>query len=439
MALSRREFLTRTGVTFAATALAPSQVLPAEPTAPTASLQDWSGVRDQFELSREYIHMATFYIASHPLPVRQAIEYYRNQMDQNPFLFVEHAMFGSENLPLKVQKAAAAYMGGKPHEIALTNSTTMSLALIYAGLPIKAGQEVLTTEHDHFSHHESIRLATERAGASMRKIALFDSYDTISEDQIVERIQTSIQPQTRAVGITWVHSSSGLKLPLRKIAAAVQEINKGRDSSDCVILVVDGVHGLGVEDETIPTTGVDFFAAGTHKWIFGPRGTGIIWASEANWAMMRPTIPTFYSNEVYEAWMDNQPPNPPARASWIMPGGFHPYEHEWAAAEAFQFHQQIGKARVADRIHTLNTQCKEGLAQMKNVKLYTPMDVSLSAGLVCFDVRGMKPAEVVQKLLQNKIIASETPYGNSFARLAPSIINNPEEVDITLREVRNMG
>lgn len=439
MALSRREFLTRTGVTFAAAAMAASEVLPAETNATATSLQDWSAVRDQFELSRDYIHMATFFIASHPLPVRQAIENYRRQMDENPFLFVEHGMFGDEDLPLKVRKAAAEYMGGKPQEIALTNSTTMSLALIYAGMPLKAGQEVLTTEHDHFSHHESIRLATTRAGASMRKIALYDSYDTISEDQIVERIQTGIKPQTRAVGITWVHSSSGLKLPIRKIAASIQQVNKGRDNSDRVILVVDGVHGLGVEDETIATTGVDFFAAGTHKWIFGPRGTGLIWASEANWAIMRPTIPSFYSPEVYEAWMENQSPVPPVQASWIMPGGFHPYEHEWAAVEAFEFHQSIGKTRVADRIHSLNTQCKDGLAQMKNVKLYTPRDVSLSAGLVCFDVNGLTQREVVQKLLAKKIIASETPYGVSYARLAPSLVNTPEEVDITLREIRALG
>lgn len=441
MALSRREFLTRTGLTVAAAAVAPSQVLPAESATQTSSLDDWSSVRAQFELAKDYIHLATFYIASHPLPVRQAIENYRRQIDQNPFLVVEHAMFATEeeNLPLKARKAAAAYVGGKPQEIALTNSTTMGLALIYSGLPLRTGQEVLTTEHDHFSHHESIRYAALRNGATMRKIPLFDSYDTISETQIVERIQTGIKPQTRAVGITWVHSSSGLKLPMQKIAATIKEINKNRSDSDRVILVVDGVHGFGVENETIATMGVDFFAAGTHKWILGPRGTGLVWASEANWAMMRPTIPSFYSNEVYEAWMEHKVPPPPTQASWVMPGGFHPYEHEWAVTEAFEFHQSIGKQRIADRIHSLNSQCKEGLAQMKNVKLYTPLDTNLSAGLVCFDVAGMKPGQVVQKLLEKKIVASETPYGVSYARLAPSIVNTPEEIEITLREIRSMG
>lgn len=47
-------------------------------------------------------------------------------------------------------------------------------------------------------------------------------------------------------------------------------------------------------------------------------------------------------------------------------------------------------SRVAERIHALNDQAKEGLAKMKNVKLYTPRGNKLSAGLICFDVEGMK-------------------------------------------------
>jgi selenocysteine lyase/cysteine desulfurase len=47
------------------------------------------------------------------------------------------------------------------------------------------------------------------------------------------------------------------------------------------LLVVDGVHGIGAVDETIAEMGCDFFCAGTHKWMFAPRGTGILWARAA--------------------------------------------------------------------------------------------------------------------------------------------------------------
>ena len=255
----------------------------------------------------------------------------------------------------------------------------------------------------------------------------------------MERIRKGIGPNTRAIGITWVHSSSGLKLPLRQIAAAVGELNKNRDEQDRILLIVDGVHGIGVEDETIATTGIDFFAAGTHKWLLGPRGTGIVWGANKNWALLNPTIPSFYSQETYEAWLHNKLPAPPTRATWISPGGFHPYEHEWAVVEAFEFHQKLGKKKIADRIHALNSQFKEELAGMKHVKLYTPQGTDLSSGIVCFDVVGMKPEVVVETLLKKKIIASTTPYGVYYARVAASLANTPEEVDVTLREIRAMG
>jgi isopenicillin-N epimerase len=68
---------------------------------------------------------------------------------------------------------------------------------------------------------------------------------------------------------------------------------------------------------------------------------------------------------------------------------------------------------------------------MRDVKLYTPWGSTLSAGLICFDVNGMQPKAVVKRLLQHKIVASTTPYGISYARLAPSLVNTPNEVDAT--------
>jgi isopenicillin-N epimerase len=109
----------------------------------------------------------------------------------------------------------------------------------------------------------------------MRKIVLFNSFDAISEDSIVNRIRNAVRPSTRAVGITWVHSSSGLKLPVPHIANAISEVNASRDESDRILLIVGGVHGFGVEDENAAKIGCDFFVSETHMWIFAPRGTGI--------------------------------------------------------------------------------------------------------------------------------------------------------------------
>ena len=244
-------------------------------------------------------------------------------------------------------------------------------------------------------------------------------------------------PKTRLGGLTWVHSGTGLKLPVRVVADALAAINKARDEADRILLVVDGVHGFGVEDERITQMGCDFFVAGTHKWVFGPRGTGIIWAKTDMWKTMRQVFPGF-EMVPFTAWLRDETPRG-MEASWISPGGFHSFEYAWALPAAFEFHKLIGKTRIADRIHNLNDQCKEGLARMPNVKLYTPRDRKLSSGLICFNVEGMKPEETVARLLKRRIIASTAPYAFVCTRLAPSLLNSPEEIETTLREIRALA
>lgn len=401
---------------------------------PAGAATDWEWVRAQFALAPDHVHMSSFLISSYPRSVREEIERHRRAIDQNPLLALEHGR--SEQAT--VTAAAAEYLEGSPQEVALTDSTTMGLALIYHGLPLHTEQEVLTTAHDHYSHHESIRLAAGRVGATVRKVALYDEPAAAAEDEIVDRLRRALRPQTRVVGLTWVHSSTGVKLPLRAISAALAEHNAHRSDTERVLLVVDGVHGFGVEDEAIAAVGLDFFAAGTHKWILGPRGTGIIWGREARWADMQPTIPAF-QKELSAAWMQDQPPAGPTRASWVTPGGFKAYEHVWALPAAFAFHRQLGRAHVAERIHQLNTQCKDGLAAMKHVRLHTPRSPQLSAGIICFEVDAMTPDAAVARLLQRRVMATASPYAKSYVRLAPSLVNSPADVDAALTAVRSLA
>ena len=123
----------------------------------------------------------------------------------------------------------------------------------------------------------------------------------------------------------------------------------------------------------------------------------------------------------------------------MSPGGFKTFEHQWAMKEAFEFHLGIGKKKISRRTHDLNQQCKEGLASMFHVRLYTPNDQALSAGIVCFDVDGLAPREVVGRLRSRGIVATTTPYADSHARVSPSIRNSPEEIEIKLSELRALS
>lgn len=442
MQISRREFLgaaawsVAAGVTSAC--VGPRHAKPK--VTELSALTDWSAVQRQFDLSPELLHLSQFYIVSHPAPVREAIERYRGQIDANPFHTVEHALFaeGDDNRLLAVQKAAAAYTGGRPEEIAIVDSTTVGLALLYHGLRLRPGDEVLATTHDHFVHHEAIRTAVDKSGASTRRVVLYDDPAGADPGQMVERLRKAIRRNTRVVSLTWVHSSTGVKLPVRSLATVVAEANARRSGKDRILLVLDGVHGFGNQADRIAELGADFVVAGTHKWIFAPRGTGIIWGRPEAWKQLVPIVPSFHAFDAYLAWQDDRRPGP-THAAMVSPGGFKAYEHQWAMVEAFQFHQRIGPARVAGRIAALNSRLKDGLAAMPHMVLHTPRDPALSAGITCFDVKGMKPDEVVRNLLERRVVASTSPYKVSVARLAPSLVNDEAQVDAALDALASLG
>src|SRR5436190_22559440 len=134
MTIDRRKFLTRALSAGAVTTVSGGKLAlaappPAKP-APAPDLLTWAGVRAEFPLSRDYIHMALMLLTSHPRPVREAIDRHRHGLDDNP---VTYGMANFGKLEGAVRAAAADYTGGKPDDIALTGNTTTGLALLYGG------------------------------------------------------------------------------------------------------------------------------------------------------------------------------------------------------------------------------------------------------------------------------------------------------------------
>ena len=402
---------------------------------------NWRAVRELFPLSPDWIHLASFLLASHPKPVTAAIARFREKIDSDP-LWIEAAAFSdSEGRPFAaVKQTLADYVGGQPTEICLTSNTTTALAVTYHGLRVRADQEILTTEHDHYSHHESIRYAAARSGCRVRYVALYDRPAEARGPQIVDRLARAITPRTRAVGVTWVHSSTGVKIPLVPIAEAVARANRGRASADRCLLVVDGVHGFGNQHVDVARTGCDFFASGTHKWLLGPRGTGFLWGRNDAWPELRPTIPTFDPDapQPWAAWMDRSA-LPPTQAAFVSPGGFPAFEHVLAIPAALELHTALGRERIAARIRDLNSAFREGAVGIRGLTLHTPRDPDLSAGISCFEVAGLQPDEVSRRLEEKRIRTNSSPYKVSYARVAAGVMNSPEELDVVLRALRDMA
>lgn len=437
LSLSRRTFLSGTLGVSAATLLGGCGQDGSVATAISSpDYADWRDVRALFELDPDVVHLSAFILAPHSRPVREAIERHRRGLDRDPRDY-HAANVGEEQ---RGAHAAAQQLGTSPDLIALTDSTSMGLGLLIGGMRLQAGDEVLVTAHEHYMAHESVRYATDRAGARVRTIELFPptAPERATAKGVVAAIEQAITRSTRLVVVTWVQTASGIRLPLREIADVVARANRGRPAPERALLLVDGAHAIGAGPIAIERTGCDAFVTSGHKWLLGPRGTGLAWATEEAWTRMTPIIPS-WDDRLFGPWIDgavgSAPPGPA-----FTPGGYHSFEHRWALADAFELQRQVGVERIGARIEALAARLRDGLADVRGVVVHAPPEAELRSGIVCFTVAGADPATVVRRLRdEHGVDASVAPYPVAYARLGTCWINTEQEVDAAVDAVASVA
>lgn len=414
---NRRSFLKQAGILAAGLPLGAGVHLPTLAATPAPLPKDkWAQLRLLFNQDADYLHFANFLVTSHPKPVREAIEMHRANLDRNPGRAMDWDLGETEKREQAVRVWAGRYLKAEPGQIALTGSTTEGLSLIYGGIHVRPDQEILTSEHEHYATHYALDYRQQKDGVKIRKLKLFENSRDMSVDEVLGTIAKGIRANTRVLGMTWVQSGSGVKLPIGDIGKLVEEHNRHREEKDRILYVVDGVHGFGVEDLDFPDMHCDFFIAGTHKWMFGPRGTGIICARSAELKDITPTIPTFSEATTFSTIM--------------TPGGYHSFEHRWALDEAFKLHLELGKADVQSRIHALNTYAKNRLLEHPRIELVTPKSPDLSAGFTFFRIQGGDCEKVAVQLMENRVVCDSVERdAGPVIRIAPGLLNTENDID----------
>ena len=385
-------------------------------------MSKWPGIRHQFRLDQQQAHFAAMIFASHPLEVTEGITKDGERLDVEGYPFF---LANSGKRTRRTLEALAEYFGVAFGDAALTHGTALGLAQILGGVRVSPEQEILTSRNEHDAVGETLRFRAERDGTRYRTVQLYRDSRTVSQDEIVQNVASALRPSTRLLVLTWVYSSDGVKLPLAEIGRLVDRENQRRlRPEDQLLFVVDGVHGFGVEDVMFADLNCDFFIAGCHKWIFGPRGTAIIAGRHAAWRHVVPMVATL-----------SAAPNLPAFPH--IPGGVIAFENRWALATALDFHRKVlVKSDVQARVRELTARFKEGLAGIGGIDLVTPDSTELSSGVVCFDLDRHSPDQAVEHLRARGIVASVSAWdhhaGRNHVRFSVSILNSEHEVDTAL-------
>lgn len=156
----------------------------------------------------------------------------------------------------------ARAIGADADEVGFVRNTGEGLCFVAEAWPWRSGDEVVVFDGEYRSVvHPFQALATR--GVSVR-VAPTDAGCVTPE-----AVARALGPRTRAVALAWVRYDDGGRADL----PAISRILAPRE----ILFVVDAIQGLGVFPIDVHACGIDFLAAGTHKWLLGLPGLGVLY------------------------------------------------------------------------------------------------------------------------------------------------------------------
>lgn len=312
-----------------------------------------------------------------------------------------------ESTFLEVRRAIAPGFGCDPDELAVTQNTTDGLCKVLAGLDLKAGDEIVTTTHEHFTPNAALALARDRHGVVIRRVALPVGDGQRAEDYPA-LFDACITARTRLFVFSSPTFTTGTLLPIRALARLAQA--RG------VHTLVDGAHLPGMIDIDCHDLGVDFLVGSGRKWQFGPPETGLLYMRNKVLAEHNPLpLPVFWP--VISLWY---PPRGglPARtatatpsydiAEYVQTAGSASLTRLAGLQGACAIWDGIGRAAIEARLLEMSACLKRAiLDRFGEAALYSPhSDARLQSALTTFtpfrrpDIgpEGRRTAEAVRRL-----------------------------------------
>ncbi|MEO5960427.1 MAG: aminotransferase class V-fold PLP-dependent enzyme, partial [Opitutaceae bacterium] len=222
---------------------------------------------DDFAFSSGLVYLQTGSLGPTPRPVVERATAAWKKLELNPSFFgygeFEQAMEA-------VRVKAAAFIGCKTEELALTNCTTEGMNWTAQGLTLGAGDRVLTTDQEHPGGRVCWDYVARRYGVALDVVVIPpDEHDA---QAMIDRITKAFTPRTRVLSFSHVLSSTDLRMPVAQLSALAR-------SRGC-IAVVDGAQALGGGPIDVKALGCHVYATSGHKWLLAPPGTGLLYLSD---------------------------------------------------------------------------------------------------------------------------------------------------------------
>ena len=260
--------------------------------------------------------------------------------------------------------------------IIFTHSATEALNMALRGT-LTAGDQVITSSMEHNSlarplHHlqkQGVRLTVVQAGP-----------DGVVDPAEVAR---SLTPRTRMLAMGHISNVSGTIQPIAALAAVAREAG--------ILFLLDAAQSAGSVPIDVTALGIDLLAAPGHKGLYGPQGTGFLYA-----ASHVPLRPLLAGGTGSNSTSDEQPET--------FPEGFESGTHNLPGIAGLkagiEFVMEQGVEVIGAHERALVSHAMTQLQGVPGIRFHGPANPQIRGAVLSFTVAGFDSSSLAFDLDQ---------------------------------------
>jgi selenocysteine lyase/cysteine desulfurase len=318
-----------------------------------------------------------------------------------------YGKWGAESLAERTRTIAAKFLGCGLDEMLITNSTTNGMNAIAQGLRLKAGDHILTTDQEHGGGALCWNYFAKYYGVVIDIITIPPGEN--NADAILSNIKKNIKNETRLISVSHIFSSTGLRMPIAEISSLARSKN--------ILCIVDGAQAAGAIKVNVKELGCHAYATSGHKWLMGPKGTGLLYLSKEAQDIIRP----MQFEESYNTYNDG--------SGVVNTAGI------LGLGKAIEYLESVGISKVEEHNLTLRNRLYEKLSHIKNLKIVSPVIGSplTSPMLACMIPETIERTSFVKMILDKHNLSIRPTHKQWFngIRFSCHIFNTEKEIDFS--------
>ena len=364
----------------------------------------WGTIQQAFSVTRGIVNLNNGGVSPSPRMVTEAfVRYTWQQEDATAYTMWQILEPQSET----IRTGLAEVFGCDPEEIAITRNASESLEILLMGMDFKPGDEILTTTQDYPRMLTTLRQREMREGLKLNLIKIPIAPQNV--DDIAAAFERAVTPKTKLILMSHQINLTGQITPIKKVC----DMARARG----IETIVDGAHSFAQFDFKRDDLGCDYFGTSLHKWIYAPKGTGMLY-------IRKEKIPKIWALMASE----DKNKNDIRKFEEI---GTHSAAMRLAIGEAILFHNAIGAKRKEERLRYLSRYWMNNLKSIPKVGFNTSFEPRQSCAIANFKIDGVDPVQLGGYLMSKHRIFTTPIVHDEFSgiRITPNVYTTLWELD----------